>query len=106
MGYIIVFDCPDKQSLIDKILDEASRAGAGRYKNYSRGAVITRGYGTWKPEKGAHPSIGKIGSVSKVPSVRIEMTCPDGKVKAVCNAIRKVHPYEEPTIYAIKVEYR
>lgn len=103
MDYRIVFDCPDNKRLIASLLAAASKAGAGRYRNYSRCALVTRGYGTWKSEKGAHPNIGKVGRVSTVQSVRIEMSCPAGKVRAACRALRKAHPYEEPNIYATKV---
>ncbi len=105
MEYRIIFDCPDNEGLIGKLLDVASKAGAGRFGNYSRCAIITKGYGTWKSEKGAHPNIGRVGKVSKVPSVKIEMSCPKGKVMAVCRAIRKAHPYEEPVIYSVGVRY-
>ena len=103
MEYRIVFDCPDKEKLIDKLLDAATKAGGGIVGNYSRCAIITRGYGTWKSGKGAHPNIGKVGKVSNVSSVKVEMPCARGKIKAVCKALRKAHPYEEPTIYIMKV---
>ena len=105
MEYRVVFDCPDRKELIEKLLDAASKAGAGGFGNYSKCAIVTRGYGTWKSEKGAHPNIGRVGRVSKIASVRIEMSCPKGRVKAVCSAIRKAHPYEEPVIYSMEVRY-
>ncbi len=103
--YRIVTDCPDRKGVIDKLIDAAARAGAGGYGNYSRCAIITRGYGTWRPQRGARPNIGRVGRISKVPSVRIEMSCPKGRIDAVCKAIRKAHPYEEPVIYSIMVKY-
>lgn len=105
MEYRIIFDCPDKEKIIDKLIHAASKAGAGRVSNYSRCAIVTEGYGTWKSEKGAHPNIGKVGKISKVASVKIEMPCPSGKLEAVCKAVRKAHPYEEPTIYITKIKY-
>lgn len=106
MEYRVVFDCPDSRPVIDKLLNAAAKAGAGKFGNYSRAALITKGYGTWKSENGAHPSIGKVGKLSRVASAKIEMSCPKGKLRAVCDAIRKAHPYEEPVIYCMKVEYR
>ena len=105
MEYRIVFDCPNRKEIVDRLLEAASKAGAGSFGNYSRCAMVTTGYGTWKSEKGAKPAIGKIGRVSKVKSVRIEMSCPRGKVGAVCKAIRRAHPYEEPVIYSFRAEY-
>lgn len=103
MEYRIIVDCPDKKKIIDKLLDAASKAGAGRVGNYSRCAIITKGYGTWKSEEGAHPNIGMVGRISRVQSVKIDMPCPSRKVNAVCAALRKAHPYEEPSIYILKV---
>lgn len=105
MEYRIVFDCPDKKGVIDALLEAASKAGAGSFGNYSRCAMVTGGYGTWRSEKEAHPAIGRVGRISKVGSVRVEMSCPKGKVRSVCRAIRKAHPYEEPVIYFVAVKY-
>jgi hypothetical protein len=103
MEYRVIFDCPDNERIINRLIDAASRAGAGRFRNYSRCAIVTRGYGTWKSGKGAHPNIGRAGRVSKVRSVKIDMSCSGGRLRAVCGALRKAHPYEEPNIYVIRV---
>ena len=103
MDYRVIFDCPENERTIKKLIGAASSAGAGKFGNYSRCAIVTTGYGTWKSGKGSHPSIGKVGRISKVRSVKIDMSCPSSKLEAVCNAIRKAHPYEEPNIYFIKV---
>ena len=105
MEYRVIFDCPENKKLITKLIDAAAQAGAGKFGNYSRCAIVTRGYGTWKSGKGAHPNIGKVGKISQVRSVKIDMSCSGEKLKAVCKALRKVHPYEEPDIYIVKVEY-
>ena len=90
--------------IINKLINAATKAGAGRFGNYTRCAIVTKSFGTWKSEKGAHPSIGKVGMVSRVKSVKIDMSCSKGKLKAVCKALREAHPYEEPDIYFVKVE--
>ncbi len=89
---------PDKEEVIDAVIAEASKAGAGVIGNYSCCAFITKGMGNWKSEEGSHPAIGSVGAMSREPEVRIEMICPDEKAKAVHLAIRSVHPYEEPEI--------
>ena len=104
MEYRVIFDCPEKEKIIGKLIDAASKAGAGRFGNYTRCAIITKGFGTWRSGKGAHPNIGKVGKVSKVRSVKIDMSCSKGRLSAVCKALRDAHPYEEPDIYVIKVE--
>ena len=95
--------CPDKQKTIDSIIDAASTAGAGIMGNYTHCAFIIKGTGQWKPEPGAHPTIGTVGAMSQIAEVKIEMQCPDDKVDAVDSAIRKVHPYEEPAIEFLKL---
>lgn len=71
---------------------------------YTHCAFVIKGNGQWKPGRGAHPAIGKIGKISDENEVKIEMECPDDKVKAVNNAIRAVHPYDEPAIEFLKLE--
>jgi hypothetical protein len=104
MNYKITVNCPDNQKLIDMLINAASKAGAGRYRNYSRVALVLKGYETWKTMSGAHPHIGKIGKTSKVKSAKIEMVCSSAKLKSVCMALRKAHPYEEPVINVVKLE--
>ena len=104
MEYRIIFDCADNAKMINRLLDAASGAGAGRFGNHTRCAIITKGYGTWKSERGSHPNIGKVGKISKVRSAKIDLSCDAKCLGAVCSAIRKAHPYEEPNIYVVKVE--
>ena len=102
--YKLYIFCPDNPKIINKIINTASDAGAGIMGNYSHCATIFKGVSQWKSEKGAHPTIGKVGTVSHVPEVKIEMLCPEEKAEKVKAAIKKVHPYEEPVIEFIKIE--
>lgn len=104
MKYRIMIDCPNDKKIVARIIYAASKAGAGEIGNYSHCATVLNGWSTWKSEKGAHPGTGKIGKVSRVSSVRIEMECPKGKLKKACFAIRKAHPYEEPFIQVARLE--
>jgi len=70
-------------------------AGAGQMGNYSHCTFSSRGQGRFKPLKGAHPAIGKVGKLEIIEEERIETLCPREKVAAVINAIKRVHPYEE-----------
>lgn len=103
MEYRVIFDCPDKERIVSRLIKAASNAGAGRFGNYTGCAIVTKGYGTWKSEKGAHPNIGKVGKTTRAKSAKIDMSCPGSRLSAVCRAIRKAHPYEEPDIYVVKV---
>jgi hypothetical protein len=97
MYKLFVF-APDKAEAINSIIEAASKAGAGIIGNYSCCAFITKGEGNWKSEKGAHPTIGEVGKMSREPEVRIEMICPKEKAREVKQAIKAIHPYEEPEI--------
>ncbi|SRR6266568_2775666 len=100
----ISVNCPDDEVLIERIIDAASEGGAGGVGNYSGVAFILRGQETWKTEEGAHPYIGEVGKVSIQPSAKIEMQCSSEKLKEVYQAIKTVHPYEEPVIEVTKLE--
>ena len=103
MKYQLSVHCPSDEGVIDKIIEAASAAGAGSIGNYSHCAFVIRGSSQWKSEKGARPSVGNVGQVSKVNGAKIEMRCPAEKRVAVEQAIRRVHPYEEPDIQCIKL---
>ncbi len=96
--------CPDKEDVINKVIDAAAQAGAGKIGNYSHCSFITKGQGNWKSEEGSDPAIGEVGKMSRVDEVKIEMECEAAQVKAVVEGIKQVHPYEEVVIDFIKIE--
>ena len=104
MKYKFFVYCPYNEKLINKIIDAASDTGAGILGNYSHNAYIVKGLGNWKSEIGSHPTIGKVGQITRIEEARIEMDCPAKLAKQVEKAIRKVHPYEEPDIFFVKIE--
>jgi hypothetical protein len=89
---------PDNDEVVSLIINAATSKGAGVIGNYSACAFISKGMGNWKSEEGAHPTIGEVGKMSREPEVRIEMLCPNEHASAVRQAIKLVHPYEEPEI--------
>lgn len=97
MYKLFVF-CPDDIQVIETIIVAASKAGAGIIGNYTHCGFITKGEGNWKSGPGSHPTIGKVGKISREPEVKIEMVCPKHQAPSVSKAIRSVHPYEEPEI--------
>jgi len=88
----------------DKVRDAIGQAGGGKLGNYSFCSFSTRGTGRFKPEAGAHPSIGKVGKLEQVEEERIEVTCDDAVLKDVITAIKGVHPYEEIAMDTWKLE--
>jgi hypothetical protein len=103
ISYKLVVYVP--QTHIEQVRIAASNAGAGRIGKYDSCFFMSSGIGTFKPLKGAKPSKGNIGKLERVGEVRLETTVPKSKLKKVMDAIKKVHPYEEPVcdIYVLSL---
>ncbi|MET7281394.1 Nif3-like dinuclear metal center hexameric protein [Kribbella sp. NPDC005582] len=80
----------------EPLLDALAAAGAGQIGNYDRAAWTSTGEGTFRPLDGATPTTGRVGHVSRVAETRLEMILPRHKRRAVVEALKAVHPYEEP----------
>ena len=81
---------------VEALLDRLAQAGAGQIGAYRRCAYLSTGTGTFRPEPGAHPTIGEVGRVEEVDEVRLEMVLPRSARRAVVRALLDTHPYEEP----------
>ncbi len=84
------------EEAVERVIDAASAAGAGRLGGYERCAFMAEGRGTFMGGERTTPSIGVAGRREVVPEVRIEMLVPEGRSKQVVRALRAAHPYEEP----------
>jgi hypothetical protein len=96
---IIVLSAPHQY--VDEILQAIHEAGGGRLGEYSHSAYLIQGEGRFMASASAHPGIGKPGQLNKVGEVRIETFCERADARRVLEAIRAVHPYEEPIMYLI-----
>jgi hypothetical protein len=76
------------------ILDTLYASDAGRMGNYRCCTFRCDGVGTFLPEGGAVPAVGKPGSLSEVQESRIEIIVARGDLPTVVDAVKKVHPYE------------
>jgi dinuclear metal center YbgI/SA1388 family protein len=83
---------------VDAMIDACASAGAGVIGDYRRCAFIQEGVGTFEAGTDANPAIGPSGERSSVDETRIEMVCPEGRIRQVLAACRSAHPYEEPAI--------
>jgi hypothetical protein len=86
---------------IDAILDAIASAGGGTAGDYTHCAFTNAGYGRFKPGTESTPYSGEKGVVNQVAEVRIETFCPRSTARAVVNAIRPAHPYDERVIYIV-----
>lgn len=79
-----------------RLLDALAASGAGQIGEYERCAYLTEGEGTFRPVRGASPTIGTVGDIARVPETRIELVFPRLLRRAVVAALRAGHPYETP----------
>lgn len=98
MNYKVFIIAPDEEYLITAIIAAASEAGAGQIGNYSRCAFVQKGWGQWQTGENATPYHGAVGEIARLDQVKIEMRCPATCAGEVVRAVKRVHPFEEPTI--------
>jgi len=87
----------------DKVREAIGQAGAGKIGNYSHCSFTLKGTGRFKPEEGAHPTIGEVGKLEAVEEERIETVCAEDKLTDVLKAIKSTHPYEEPATHVYPI---
>ena len=76
-------------------------ADAGHIGNYDCCLSYSPVTGCWRPLEGTTPYLGNIGEISSEPELKVEVTCRTGQVDKTIEAIKKIHPYEEPVINVI-----
>ena len=74
---------------------------AGHIGNYDCCLSYSRVMSTWRPLAGTNPYIGKENDISCEPELRVEVTIKAERLKETMEAIKRVHPYEEPVINVI-----
>jgi dinuclear metal center YbgI/SA1388 family protein len=79
------------------------KAGAGQGGRYSDGSFSQSGLTTFKPLEGAEPVSGEIGTRYEKTEIRYEFIVHEWKLKAVLEAIRRVHPYTQPAYFLYPV---
>jgi dinuclear metal center YbgI/SA1388 family protein len=79
----------------EKVRATIFAAGGGHIGNYSEASFNAEGIGTFKPEEGANPTIGKIGDREEVKEIKLEIIFPAWLQNDVILAMKSAHPYEE-----------
>ena len=85
----------------DKVREALAASGAGKIGTYDSCSFSVRGTGRFRPLKGSNPAIGSEDEITEVEEERIEVlvpTTPPSLLKDIVQAVKKVHPYEEPAI--------
>ncbi len=92
--YKICVYVPEKS--VENVKQALFDAGAGRIGNYDSCCWQTQGIGQFRPLQNSNPTIGSINEVEHVREIKIELVCEDALVKQVIQAMKEIHPYEEP----------
>ncbi|SFJ08224.1 Nif3-like dinuclear metal center hexameric protein [Thermoflavimicrobium dichotomicum] len=79
----------------EKVLQAMGEAGAGWIGNYSHCTFNVQGIGTFLPQEGSNPFIGKQGELEKVEEIRLETIITERNQHQVVRAMLQAHPYEE-----------
>ncbi|KAB8304240.1 hypothetical protein EYC80_003657 [Monilinia laxa] len=79
--------------------------------DYNKHTTITinilfpRSTAQFRPGDTANPNIGTVGTLEEVPEVRFETLCVgEETIRHAVEALKKVHPYEEPAYEVYKLE--
>lgn len=74
---------------------------AGHIGNYDCCMSYSRVTGCWRPLAGTAPYLGTQGEICSAPELKVEVTCKTEHADRTVEAIKAVHPYEEPVINVI-----
>ena len=85
-----------------KILQQVLQdCGAGHIGNYDSCLSYSHVISTWRPLENSNPYKGEQNILSTEPELKIEVTCKIKDLDSIIQAVKKIHPYEEPVINAI-----
>lgn len=87
----------------EEIRAALTQAGAGHIGDYDSCTFTAEGEGRFRPLDGATPAIGRVGEVEVVAEARVEAVLPRARRRQVLEALRAVHPYEEPAYDVIEL---
>ena len=92
-----------KESLQDlrHALLEVDAGHIGNYRGCLSYYSVT---GVWFSDEGSNPTVGQKGQWSEEPELKVEVNVEDDNKDKTVEAIKQVHPYEEPVINVIKLE--
>ena len=86
------------QSHALKLFEALTNIGVGRVGNYDYCFAVHPVKSYFRPLPGANPFDGHVGELTEAADYKIEVNCKREQVNDALNAIRSVHPYEEPVV--------
>lgn len=100
--YKLAFFVPAEEA--ETVKEAVFSSGAGRIGDYEACCFQTSGIGQFRPLGGADPHIGRVGDLSHVEEVKIELVCRDALIRDAVAALKRAHPYEEPAYEVWRLE--
>jgi hypothetical protein len=97
---VLVFYSPVEAT--EGVLAAVFAAGAGAIGDYTECGWVVEGMGQFRPGAGARPAIGEAGALERLPEHRAEVVLPRSRRRAVVEALRAAHPYEEPAFHVLE----
>lgn len=83
---------------VDSVRKAMCEAGCGQIGNYSYCTMATPITGTFLAGDDTNPYVGRKNVIESYEEIKLEALCDIQDAPRVLEAIRKVHPYEEPGI--------
>lgn len=88
----------------EEVCSAVFAAGAGHMGQYSETRFVSAGEGSFVPSERSNPFVGTPGVRETVQEERVETLVPENLVQPVTEALRRVHPYEEPAFDLFRME--
>ena len=94
------------ESHIEQVSNALFESGAGVIGKYRGCSFRAMGTGTFIPQQGSSPYLGKVGKLSKETEIRFEVLVASTVLKAAVDKLIFAHPYEEVAydVYQIQGE--
>ena len=86
---------------LEPLRDALLSVDAGHIGRYGGCLSYSRVTGCWRPLEGTNPYFGTQGEISCETELKVEVTCLTERVPETVNAVKRIHPYEEPVINVI-----
>ena len=80
---------------VDQVAGAMTAAGGGIIGNYDACSFRVQGTGTFRGNPRSSPRVGTRGRFERVEEVRLEMLVDQHNLRAVLEAMKRTHPYEE-----------
>lgn len=91
------------EQALDRVQQALAGAHAGEIGNYDHCFSVTAITGYWRPNAQANPYLGETEKLSLEKELKMEVNCREEFLHKAVQAVRKVHPYEEPLINIIQL---